>query len=63
MPKKDTFKKYNEELYLWKINYKKNYNFKYFNLDIRDYLENNNDLSIDDMLLINNIIVINFFII
>ena len=49
-------KKYNEELYLWKINHKKKYNLKYFNLDIRDYLENNNDLSIDDILLINKCI-------
>ena len=47
------------ELFLWKIKTDKKYNYTYFNLSIRDYIENNNDISIDDILSINKCISYN----
>ena len=52
-------KKYTDELFLWKIKTDKKYNYTYFNLSIRDYIENNNDISIDDILSINKCISYN----
>lgn len=46
-------KKYDEDLYLWRIKSDKKYNYIYFNLNIREFIEENNDLSIEDVLLIN----------
>jgi hypothetical protein len=52
-------KKYTDELFLWKIKTNKKYNYNYFNLNIRDYIEENNDISIDDILSINKCISYN----
>ena len=52
-------KKFNDELFLWKIKTNKKFNYHYFNLNIRDYIEENNDISIDDVLNINKCISYN----
>ena len=51
-------KKYNDSISLWTIQ-KNSKKYKYFNLNIRDFLENNNDICIDDILLINKCICYN----
>ena len=46
--------KINNELFLYQINIIKNKNYKYFYLPLRKYFEDNNDLSIEDILSIND---------
>ena len=51
-----SFIKVNNEIYLYQINIIKNKKYKYFYLPLRKFLENNNDLSIEDILLIHECI-------
>ena len=48
--------KINENLVLWEINILDNKKYKYFYLPLRKFLENNNDISITDMLAIHRCI-------
>lgn len=48
--------KIKDDLYLRTIDIKYNKNYKYFYMPLRKYLENNNDISIDDILQINKCI-------
>ena len=51
-----SFIKLNNEIHLYQINIIKNKKYKYFYLPLRKFLENNNDLSIEDILLIHECI-------
>ena len=48
--------KINNELYVYELNIIKNKKYKYFNLPLRKFFNDNNDLSIDDILLIHDCI-------
>lgn len=45
--------KINNNLFLWEIDILDNKKYKYFYLPLRKFLENNNDISINDILMIN----------
>ena len=46
--------KINKNLFLWEIDIINNKKYKYFYLPLRKFLENNNDISINDILMINH---------
>ena len=48
--------KINQDLFLWQVDILDNKKYKYFYLPLRKFLENNNDISIDDILMINRCI-------
>ena len=48
--------KINQDLFLWQVDILDNKKYKYFYLPLRKFLEKNNDISIDDILMINRCI-------
>ena len=48
--------KINKDLFLWQVDILDNKKYKYFYLPLRKFLEKNNDISINDILMINRCI-------
>ena len=54
--------KFKDELYLWKIEFDKNKKYQYFKLELRNFMLENNDLDLEQILSIHKINSLNLLI-